>query len=235
MSISSMQNFLNSTVSPDSKKDMKAKADLGRDQFLNLLVAQLKHQDPLNPMEGADFTAQLATFSSLEQQFKTNDSLDDIRNALKTGQDSDPLGYIGKSVKTDDDSFSLVAGQPSAVEYKLDRKADVSVSIFDAQKRLVRTLYFKDKGAGSHTLDWDGRNQRGGAVPNGTYTFEIKAEDEKGVSVPWRATTKGVVTGVTYEKGEPYLLVGDRRVAPQAVVEVKPVESNQALSNTENK
>jgi len=65
--------------------------ELGRDQFLTLLVAQLKNQDPLNPMESADFTAQLAQFSSLEQLFGMNESLDAIQEAVAAQESGDVL------------------------------------------------------------------------------------------------------------------------------------------------
>ena len=83
----------------------KPKDELGRDQFLTLLVAQLQHQDPLNPLDGTDFTAQLAQFSSLEQLFAVNENLTGIQEAFSLQGNGDLLDFIGKTVKAEDNTI----------------------------------------------------------------------------------------------------------------------------------
>ena len=73
----------------------KKEDPLGRDVFLKMLVAQMENQDPLNPMEGTDFSAQLAQFSSLEQLFNVNDTLEDLAASMKSTGQENVLDYIG--------------------------------------------------------------------------------------------------------------------------------------------
>ncbi|MBW1702547.1 MAG: flagellar hook assembly protein FlgD, partial [Deltaproteobacteria bacterium] len=80
---------------------------LGKDAFLNLLVTQLRHQDPLSPMESTQFTAQLAQFSSLEQLSSVNENLGILRIYQASINNSQAVGFIGKTVKASGDSVYL--------------------------------------------------------------------------------------------------------------------------------
>nr|CBX30122.1 hypothetical protein N47_D29310 [uncultured Desulfobacterium sp.] len=83
---------------------------MGKDEFLNLLVTQLKYQDPLNPMEGQEFSAQLAQFSSLEQLTNMNTTLTGIKDSVGEKKQDNLLDYIGKNIKTSDDETGEVTG-----------------------------------------------------------------------------------------------------------------------------
>jgi flagellar basal-body rod modification protein FlgD len=194
---------------------------LGRDQFLTLLVAQLKHQDPLNPLDGTDFTAQLAQFSSLEQQFAMNDNLEAIQDSLMAQESGNVLDYIGKTVKTNGNAIFAKDGQPDSGAYTLEEPADVTIHIYDDQGLEVRRLYAGWQDAGEHSIGWDGRNDAGDPVEDGIYTFEIEAMDEKYSMVSYDAYLTGEATGVIYEGGMAYLVVGDKLVAPENIVEVR--------------
>ncbi len=104
--------------------------ELRKDDFLKLLVSQLKHQDPLNPLESVDFTAQLAQFSSLEQLFGMNDTLVDIQNSLASRDDSNILDYIGKSAKINDSAIAVKDGGADTGTYVLEDPADVNIFIY---------------------------------------------------------------------------------------------------------
>jgi len=199
--------------------------ELGRDQFLTLLVAQLKHQDPLNPLESADFTAQLAQFSSLEQLFGINESLDGIKEAVAAKASDNVLDYIGRSVKTLDNSILVKNGTTESNVYELEDGADVTISIRDDEGLVIRTIYAGWQVAGEHELIWDGRDNQGSVVGDGVYTFELEATDEEGFIVPYDTYLVGEVTGVTYYGGDPFLMVGDKLLAPENIIEVRMSES----------
>ena len=199
--------------------------ELGRDQFLTLLVAQLKNQDPLSPIESADFTAQLAQFSSLEQLFGMNESLRDIQDALAARESGDVLGYIGRSVKTFDSSIFIKDGTMDSNVYDLQDRAEVTISIRNDQGLEIRTIYAGWQDAGEHDLIWDGKDNRGDTVGDGIYTFELEAVDEEGSIVPYDTYLAGEVTGVTYQSGIAYLMIGNKLVAPENVIEVTKNES----------
>ena len=198
--------------------------ELGRDQFLTLLVAQLKHQDPLNPLESADFTAQLAQFSSLEQLFGINESLDGIEEAVAARASDNVLDYIGKSVKTLDNSIFVKNGTTESNVYELEDGADVTISIRDDEGLVIRTIYAGWQDAGEHELIWDGKDNQGSVVGDGVCTFELEATDEEGFIVPYDTYLVGEVTGVTYYGGDPFLMVGDKLLAPENIIEVRMSE-----------
>ncbi len=108
--------------------------ELGMDQFLNLFIAQLKNQDPLSPLDSAQFTAQLAQFSSVEQLYGMNSKLADIEKSLngQSEQRSD-LGYIGKTVKADDNTMRVENGTVQSGSYTIDGSGDVTVEVYDSQ------------------------------------------------------------------------------------------------------
>jgi flagellar basal-body rod modification protein FlgD len=194
---------------------------LGRDQFLTLLVAQLKHQDPLNPLDGTDFTAQLAQFSSLEQQFAMNESLEAIQDSLSAQESGNVLDYIGKTVKTSGNAIFSKDGHPESGRYRLEDLGDVTIHIYDSQGLEVRRIYAGWQDAGEHDIGWDGKNDAGDPVGDGIYSFEIEATDQEGFIVPYETYLTGEATGVTYEGGVAYLMIGDKLVAPENVVEVR--------------
>ncbi len=199
--------------------------ELGRDQFLTLLVAQLKNQDPLKPLESADFTAQLAQFSSLEQLFGMNESLKGIEEAMAAQESGDVLDYIGRSVKTLDNSIFVKDGTMESNVYELQDGAEVVVTIRDDEGLEIRTIYAGWQDAGEHKLDWDGKDNQGSVVGDGIYTFELEATDEQGFIVPYDTYLTGEVTGVTYYGGDPFLMVGNKLLAPENVIEVRISES----------
>lgn len=200
----------------------QAKADeLGRDQFLTLLIAQLQYQDPLNPLDGTDFAAQLAQFSSLEQLFGVNDKLTNIQDALASQESGNILDYIGRTVKTLDNTIFVKAGEAESGTYALEDRADVKIFVYDEDGHEVRRLYTGWQDAGEHDLDWDGRDNAGTTVSDGIYTFEVEAVSDQGFIVSHNPYVTGEVTGVTYEGGIPYLIVGDKLITPNNVVEVR--------------
>ncbi len=197
------------------------KGELGRDDFLKLLVTQLKHQDPLSPMESADFTAQLAQFSSLEQLFGMNDTLADIQNSLATREDKNILDYIGKSVKINDNTIAVKNGETDTGAYTLENRADVTIFIYNNKGQEIRRIDAGWENAGEYGLNWDGRNNNGLGVSDGIYTFEVEAMDENGYAAYSKASFTGMVIGVSYENNIPYLMVGNRLVTPEEIIEVK--------------
>ena len=225
MSIAALEPTYTQFSSGETSRSANAKDDLGMNQFLTMLVAQLKHQDPLNPMDGTDFTAQLAQFSGLEQQFKMNAYLADIQAALDAQENGSILDYIGKTIKTHDNTIFVNDGQTESSVYTLNDTANVNIYVYDEQGLEVRRMHAGWQDAGEHNLDWDGRDNSGDTVGDGIYTFEVEAVDEGGHMVSYDAYVFGEVTGVAYESGIPYLMVGDKVVSPSNIIEVQNTEA----------
>jgi flagellar basal-body rod modification protein FlgD len=203
----------------------RSKEKLGRDDFLNLLITQLKHQNPLNPVESTEFAAQLAQFSSLEQLFGVNEALTDIQETLSVQENGNVLDYIGKVVKTSNNMMFIKDSQMDSSAYTLEGRANVTISIYNYEGVEVRKIYAGWKDAGEHDLVWDGRDNNGVMVGDGIYGFELDAMDEDGLVVPYNTYHSGEVTGVTYQGSIPYLMIGNKLVAPENIIEVRKAVS----------
>jgi flagellar basal-body rod modification protein FlgD len=220
MSVSNLSDSLPSVLQDPSQK-LKKEDPLGRDAFMKMLIAQLEHQDPLNPMQGADFSAQLAQFSSLEQLFQVNSNLETLATSFKSDGNENVLDYIGKQIMSKDDRLRLVNGETAGGLFTLDQSEEITISIYDNIGREIITLYPGKLDAGTHAIEWNGYDRTGVPVPDGNYRFELSAVDEGGGYVPIPAATNGTVTGVTYENGMPYLEVDGQLVDPTTVIKVK--------------
>ncbi len=113
---SSLETITNSYEPYQTSEDEDA---LGRDVFLTMLVAQFQNQDPLNPMDGTDFSAQLAQFSQLEQLIGLNEAMDGLSGVLGNDSQDNVLDYIGKTVVGDVDVMNIDRGTISRGTYFL--------------------------------------------------------------------------------------------------------------------
>jgi len=210
----------NSGAAAVAESTSSAAADsLGEDEFLTLLVAQLKNQDPLNPMESQDFTAQMAQFSSLEQLFDVNASLAGIQEAITASEKDSNLDYIGKQVKAAGNTLYKSGDSLDQGSYYIEDGAEVTFTIYDNEGREVHRIDAGYQDAGEYELAWDGRNATGMSVADGIYTFDIAARDINGFDVYTETYSKGMVTGVSNEYAVPYLVIGERLLEPQNVLE----------------
>lgn len=229
---SSLDNIANSYQSSDSEKAKKEKA-LGKDSFLTMLVAQLQNQDPLNPMDGTDFSAQLAQFSQLEQLINLNDSMDGLAKAYAEKSEGDAVAYIGKDVTGKVDTMTVSSGTVSGGFYNLTQLADIMVTITDADGKTVKTLFQGQQTAGSHIISWDGTDNGGKAVEDGSYKYSVMANTGSGyVEVP--STVTGNVDGVTYNNGKPYLVVQGVLLDTNSVTSVSNLSDGNDSGNPDS-
>lgn len=198
---------------------------LDKDDFLLLLVAQLKAQDPLKPMDSTEFTAQLAQFSSLEQLYNVNDNLEYLQLYQASMNNSQAVSLIGKSIKASGNAIAAHGGNADPIHFALASDADgVFVSIYDATGALVKTIESGGFGAGEQTIQWDGTNNEGQKVADGAYAFEIIAIDENENVVDTATFTVAKVTGITFKNGIVYLVAGNKEIPIGDVVEVTETE-----------
>ena len=197
-----------------------AKKDLGRDDFLTLLVAQLKHQDPLNPLESTEFTSQLAQYSSLEQLFNIDQNLESIKSGQDQGSTFQALDFIGKEIVAEGDMLSLEEGKTSMGNFNLDDAADCSVLITDSTGYPVRKISLGALEPGMHDFEWDGRDDAGNMRDAGIYGFEITAVTENGQILPVETQITGQVTRVNLEGSSPLLYVGEIPMPISQVIDI---------------
>ncbi|MGB3212385.1 MAG: flagellar hook assembly protein FlgD [Desulforhopalus sp.] len=173
-------------------------AVMGKQDFLMLLVAQLQNQDPLNPDEPTEFTAQLAQFSSLEQLFTLNESMENMVTSNANSDRFSTLNTIGRDVAYNGSSFNFT-GDPVEIGYQLDGQAS-QVTLFLQQNGVtVATLNGEELQTGSHYFTWDGQLDNDQVAPSGNYTMILEAKAAADDSVGAAPLIKSEVTGVDLE------------------------------------
>ena len=159
-----------------------AQSPLGKDEFLRLLVAQLSAQDPLNPMDSREFSAQLAQFSALEQMTNVNNTLEELVTAQQALGNSSLVSLIGKLVDIPGNSFEYTQGDPTNLTYTLATEASTTkVEIYNSTGALVKTL--NGSGSqGSNLAIRNGLDNQGNPVESGLYTFKVQATNDSGAT-----------------------------------------------------
>ena len=225
MTITASNNFVNtmSTSYTSSAAENRESDDvLGRDAFLEMLVAQLQNQDPLNPMEGSEFSAQLAQFSQLEQLMNLNDTMLSMKDAFENSSSKDVTNYIGKEVVGDVDSMSVKNGTASQGYYTLPNPGEVRVEIYDSNDNIVKALYLGQRDPGSNPIQWDGTDGNGQLVPDGIYTYSGAADMGAGYEEV-STTVAGIVEGVVYSGDTAFLVVNGIWLNPDSLLQIKDV------------
>lgn len=204
----------------------RAGAAMGKEDFLKMLVTQLRNQDPMNPLEGHEFAAQLAQFSSVEQLIGISDALSEtsrINGMLAQSINSGvAAGLIGKTVFAAGDAVHLPPDGAAELHFKLERAAqNVTATIRDAAGNVVRTFELGANDAGEHGITWDGLDANGARVPPGTYRLDLTAIDSADAPVEAESFVKGAVDRVSFGKHGILLWIGDRSVAMENVESVE--------------
>jgi len=198
---------------------------MGKEDFLQLLVTQLRYQDPMSPEDPKDFVAQLAQFSSLEQQMNTNQSLQDMGKIFQTltaSQDmAQGVSLLGKTVSGAGNQITLTGGKATAVSFQLPTDAkELVVGIFDANGQQVRLLNLGAQPAGSVTLPWDGKDDQGKLAADGLYTYQVAAQGKDGQAIKVDTYFGGKVQEVFQDSQGVWVKVDGRQVLLGNIVSV---------------
>jgi len=198
--------------------------ELGKTEFLSLLVTQLKNQDPLQPMDNTEFVAQLAQFSNVEQLVSVNQGINMLGMQQMSMSNAQAASLIGKEVEVRSDAFSVGAADTEvSAGFSLDGDAaDVKVNIRDAAGSVVRTIELGAQSEGEVSFDWDLRDDNGVAMPPGTYRIDVAAVDADGGNITWNPKVRGTVEGVTYDAGYPELVLGGVKAQMSDILGVFP-------------
>lgn len=221
MSVSGITGATGTSGSSTAPKSALGDLTENYETFLTLLTSQLQNQDPLQPTDTAEFTKQLVQYSQVEQSIKTNQKLDDVISAINNGQPNQALGYIGKTVEIQSNGLALQDGT-AHMTVSTDRPAaDAMFEITDAKTgKVVRTMALS-KFAGTQDVNWDGLDNSGNQLPDGTYKGVAKITGTDGKEIDAQVMSFGRVTGVDLTAGEPYLMLGTLPITMNNVLSIK--------------
>jgi flagellar basal-body rod modification protein FlgD len=222
----------NSTVAEGSKSaDSQAKLEEDLNRFLNLLVTQLKNQDPLDPMDSNEFTSQLVQFASVEQQIFQNSNLETLVGLQQNNQVASMVDFIDKTVEVDGTKFPL---ENSHAEFTYTMPAGAKSASIIIRDASGLTVYEQDADLdqGQHTFEWDGRNRNGGTAPDGAYSVLVTGLDQQNELLKVEHTVFGRITGIGIDGSETTLFMGDVEVPQTQVLSVK--EAPKAEAETTN-
>jgi len=204
--LGAQESRLAASNTPDHKTSMD------QDTFLTILVAQLTHQDPLNPMDDAQMTSQLAEFSSLEQLTNINEGIKSLGNSMQQSDMLSAVSFIGKEIKAEGYKISLDNGNASTIYYGFGEPVSkITMNIYDSEGAIIRTVDLGSKQAGTFQYEWDGKNEGGQDMPDGQYGVGILGEDANGKHVMVQTEISGQVDAVVNEGGTQYLRLKDGR------------------------
>jgi len=186
--------------------------------FLKLLVTQMQNQDPMNPMDNAQVTSQMAQLSTVSGINQLNSTLQALSGSITTSQSMQAASMIGHGVLTPGNTLDLASGNAIGGVNLSQSASNVQVAITDAAGNAVTTLQLGAMAAGVQGWQWNGNNSAGVAVPNGTYNFAVTAT-QGGNNVTSTALAYGVVNGVTPGSSGASLNVGANGLVPVSQVQ----------------
>jgi flagellar basal-body rod modification protein FlgD len=211
VSDSSASGITGSTSSTTTKKSNV----LGQDDFMKMLLAQLQNQDPLNPMNGADFAAQLAQFSSLEQLSNLNATMSSLPTYLQSFSNAQMVNMIGDEAIVKGNIIN-VSGSTANIVFSLPSDIQSgTITISDSSGNQLGTMQIGSKSAGINTISWDTSK-----MSTGNYTFTMSAVDKNGAAVTPDTLISGTVTGATFKDNTAYLTINGQAVAFSNIVAI---------------
>lgn len=165
--------FIDSLKKP--KVAEKPKGD--QTDFMKLMIAQLKNQNPLDPKDGAEFLSQLAQFNQVDGINKLNDQFAGMTSRLRSSQALQATAMVGRKVRVEGDKVAYTPGTPVTGSADLPMSStNITMTVSDKSGRLVRQSQLPMSAAGPIPLTWNGKDQEGQPVPEGEYTIAVKAE-----------------------------------------------------------
>jgi len=208
--VSSVGNNALSELSIARKTEDEVKSnELGQSAFLELMITQLEHQDPLSPQENTEFIAQLAQFSSVESLDKLNNNFDSFTNNFIANQALQASTLVGRSVTVPTDHARLESGEVVSASIDVPSSTgDVTVSICDEKGTLIDQIFLGVQPQGELVLRWDGQyaelngelldwqSRKEGGLPPGDYRFEVTTRVD-GESVELETALSANVNSVT--------------------------------------
>lgn len=228
--VSALQAIQQSGTATSTSSSSTQNDSVDKDAFLKIFLAQMQNQDPLNPMDGTEFTSQLAQFSSLEQLYNVNTNLQSLQTSAGDSTRYQAMDFCGKEITAKGDQLTLDEDGSAKGQFQLQSQAECTVQVTDSSGNVIRTIPLGVLAAGQRSFSWDGLDSSGNKVASGTYSFSVNAVDGTGSSVLCDTMVTGKVTRVNLEGESPILYVGDIPINLSEVLDIATSETDSGAA-----
>ncbi len=193
-----------------AEKPREIKKTLGKDDFLRIMITQMKNQDPSNPFKAEQMATEMAQFTSVEQLHNLNSNFQKFAGQNQPLERMAMTQLIGKTVFIDKDRFPHDEGKTEALSFILPRNSKTTqVHVVNEAGETVFKKDMGEQGAGVVQFSWDGTNLTNQQTKGGNYQIKVEATDARGGTIQLANQAKSRVLGVSFEGTEPVLLIGD--------------------------
>lgn len=220
-------------VDPSKKARVAGNPNLDKDAFFKLMMAQMKNQDPTNPLKSHEMAAQLANFSSLEQMQNMNTTLTELKNGQKPVENFQALNLIGKAVAGDSSKVVRTVNDKEH-DFRFNLPMDASeteIKVRNSDGEVVRTYALKNLRQGENKITWNGEDDKATKLPPGDYDFFVEAKDGMGKKIAVKTAFDGLISGINYTPEGPVLLVGNQTIRMRDVKQI----TDPGLKNNDQK
>lgn len=220
-------------VDPSKKVQGTGNSALDKDAFFKLMLAQLKNQDPMNPLKNHEMAAQLAQFSTLEQMSNMNSTLTKIEGKNAAPENFQALNLIGKNVQGDS---SRITRTPFDKDHDFNFNApsdlsEASIKVLSPKGEVVREYKLNNLQQGANKISWNGMNEGGEKQPAGDYKFQIEAKNKLGQKVAVKTEFEGKISGLSFSAEGPVLQVGQQSIKMRDVRQI----TDSSVKNNDQK
>jgi flagellar basal-body rod modification protein FlgD len=182
-------------------------SEISKIDFMTLLVAQIQNQDPLSPMDNAQFTSQITEFTMLEEMETMNASLEENLIVGQAINNTSMLSLVGKSVTVEGNGTWVEGGAVSENVIASEGAGRAVIEVTDATGHVVAT-YERDVTQGLNDVTWDGRLDNGELAADGKYSISVSVTNNSEDEIPFTTLMTGPVEGLRYENNQAVVMVG---------------------------
>ncbi|WP_250880016.1 flagellar hook assembly protein FlgD [Thermosipho sp. 1244] len=211
---------MNNIYPMENAKNHGVKKELDKEAFLELLVTQLKNQDPLEPLKDREFIAQMTQLSTLEQITNMSESVQKFVESSASLYRAQVSSMVGKYAVVKSNIIELKNGVTNTQVFKLEEPSHVILKIYDENGKIVKEEDLGNLEAGMQTFLWDGRNNDGVALSDGIYNFELYTVQPDGSLSEISAMDGGKVEAVQFKDNDVYVLVNGNLYPINSIIEI---------------
>ena len=177
-------------------------------------MTQMSHQDPMDPMNTDSMMQQMASLGTVEQLQNLNAKTDSLLNYQEQLMRSGSAGFLGKDVEVQANGIQLMNGASAPISYELLGDADeVAVQIMNDVGDVVRQISLESRSQGQHNMLWDGRDNEGDPLSDGSYSMNVIARTKEGAHVDTVLSKSGQVQDIRFEGGGTQIKVNNEWIS----------------------